>query len=94
MEIYWSLKQVPELADLTPEQQKQTWRACYQQYGLKHWQSWACLVAMAVLITIAIKFIDPLWGGIIGGGLGGGIWGTVLTNILRPHFKSYVEQNF
>jgi hypothetical protein len=93
MQIYWSIKDIPELANLTPEQQKQAWRACYSRYVFKHWEPLASLVLLGVLIAIGIQFLGVI-GGIIGGGLGGGIFGIVSTNVLRPHLREYVEKEF
>jgi MFS superfamily sulfate permease-like transporter len=94
MQIYWSIKQIPELANLTPEQQKQAWQACYKKYALKSWPSWVLLGVMATLIIVCSRYFGPILGGAIGGGVGGGLWGLTLTNTLRPHLKTYVEQNF
>lgn len=93
MKIYWSLKELPELAALSPEQQKQAWKECYKKYALKLWQSWVALALMVALMVIGINLLGGFLGGAIGGGLGAGIWSVTLTNVLRPHLKAYVEQN-
>jgi hypothetical protein len=94
VKIYWSIKDIPKLANLSPEQRKQAWGECYKKYALKSWQSWVGLGVMAMLIAVSAKQLGPIVGGAIGGGLGGGIWAVILTNYLRPHLKAYVEQNF
>ena len=94
MKVYWSIKEIPELANLTPEQQKQAWRACYKKYALKSWPSWVLLGVMALLIVVCGHFFGPIVGAAIGGGVGGGLWGVAITEALRPHLKAYVEQNF
>ncbi|MBW4522930.1 MAG: hypothetical protein KME16_25100 [Scytolyngbya sp. HA4215-MV1] len=94
MKVYWSIKEIPELANLSPEQRKQAWGDCYKKYALKSWQSWVGIGVMAMLIIVGIKLFGPILGGAIGGGLGGGIWSVILTNYLRPYLKNYVEQNF
>jgi hypothetical protein len=33
MKVYWTLKSVPELADLTPAERRRVWRAAWFKYG-------------------------------------------------------------
>ena len=94
MKIYWRIKDIPELANLTPAQQKQAWRACYTKYALKSWLTWVFLGVMVLLIIVCSRFFGPILGGAIGGGIGGGLWGVTIVHTLRPHLKAYAEQNF
>jgi uncharacterized membrane protein len=94
MQIYWSNKDIPELANLTAEQQKQAWQACYKKYALRSPSAYVGMGIIVVLVIIGINLFGPIVGGAIGGGIGGGIFGILVQNALRPHLKAYVEQNF
>jgi hypothetical protein len=37
MNVYWSLKSIPELADLPPRERRRLWRACWGKVAC-HWQ--------------------------------------------------------
>jgi len=94
MKIYWSNKDIPELANLTPDQQSRAWKACYGQYIFKHWQTWASFGLIAIFIMVGMAKFGPILGGAIGGGLGGFVFSQVAMNVLRPHLRDYVEKNF
>ncbi|CAN1210502.1 Glycine zipper family protein [Tumidithrix helvetica PCC 7403] len=101
MQFYWSINQIPELASLTPEQKKQAWQFCYKKYAFKHWQIWASLVSLGLLVAVCTKLfnvgnsvVSAAIGGAIGGGLGGGIFGVTTTNVLRPHLIDYANTHF
>ncbi|WP_055075891.1 hypothetical protein [Pseudanabaena sp. 'Roaring Creek'] len=93
MQIYWSTEQVPELANLKPEQSKQAWQFCYKKYAYKHWQVWASLSLLGILAALGSKYFGII-GAAIGGGIGGGIFGVVSVNVLRPHLRDYVSSHF
>jgi hypothetical protein len=45
MALFWSLKNVPELAGLSPREKKYLWRQCWRN-AYRHWQT---IVALALL---------------------------------------------
>ena len=107
MKIYWSFKDVPELADLPLPERRRVNRACHGQA----FKSLRCLIAMGVCVLCCwlsiLLCIGLLWlfdcspaiylavggviGSAIGGGIGGFIYGQVVTDYLRPFYADYVE---
>ena len=104
MKIYWSCKDVPELAGLSgPERRRVHW-ACYGQA----FKSRRCMLALLVCglcggLGIAVGgsfhwlfgFPPSIWlqlicGG-IGGGIGGFIYSQVVTDYLRPFYADYIR---
>jgi hypothetical protein len=94
MQIYWSIKDIPELANLSAEQQKQAWQTCYKKYAMKSPSAYVGIGILVVLMIVCTKTFGPLLGGAIGGGLGAGIFTVLTQNALRPYLKAYVEENF
>ena len=73
MQIYWSLKSIPELAGLASAERRRAWRAaCWNAY--RHWQVWASVAGI---------------GTVIGAAFGGLIHGQVLTEFARPYLRTF-----
>ena len=104
MKIYWTFKDVPELAPLSPPERRMVNRACCG-HTLK---SRRCLVALVVCGLCAglgcvlgdslhgvFGFPFSIWqvavGGGIGGGMGGFIYGQVVIDYLRPFYADYIK---
>ncbi|MBE9030102.1 hypothetical protein IQ266_10215 [filamentous cyanobacterium LEGE 11480] len=94
MKIYWSFKDIPELADLTEDQQKTAFQQCYEKYLFKMRETWVACAIMSTLVTIGMHVFGPILGAAIGGAIGGGILSMIITNALRPHLKNYVSHHF
>jgi hypothetical protein len=52
MKIYWTLKSIPELAELTPAERTVVWHACKPR-AWRHWQTWLGAI-LAVIISIVL----------------------------------------
>src|SRR5262245_54773623 len=50
MQIYWTLKSIPELSGLPSEEIWRVWRAAYWK-TTRHWQFWVSLVGLAYAYT-------------------------------------------
>lgn len=107
MKIYWSLKNVPELAGLSLPERLRVNCACRGQA----FKSRRCLAALGVCVLCCwlgmLVCIGLLWlfgcsppvylavggviGGAMGGGLGGLIYGQVVTGYLRPFYADYIK---
>jgi len=104
MKIYWTLKDVPELADLSRSERGRVHRACYGQA----FKNRRCQVALLICGLCAglgsvvsgslhwdFGFPPSIWnmavGGGIGGGIGGFIYGRVVTDYLRPFYADYIR---
>ena len=60
MKIYTSLKSIPELADLTPQERMIAWHNC-QGKANAHWQTWVgSVVAMLVVVAIGGGIFLPI----------------------------------
>src|SRR5438128_1113164 len=100
MRFYWSLKQVPELAELSPAERRRVHRACYSRYPFKSPRCIIALVACGLCgaagtgagglihfaLGIPLSIWQPLVGAGIGGAIGGFIFGQTVTSYLRPYY--------
>jgi hypothetical protein len=89
MKLYWSSKDIPELAPLSPRQRQQAWKVCYRNYAFKYWQTWVSIGVLSTLVTVGLQVGTA--GVAIAGGLGAGIFSQTVTHVLRPHFRNYVN---
>jgi uncharacterized membrane protein len=94
MKFFWSLQDIPELANLKTEQQQVAFRECYQKYLFSLWQTWMACAVMSLSVTIGMHVFGPIIGGIVGGAIGGLLLSAIITNALRPKLKAYVNHHF
>jgi len=91
MAFFWTLKSIPELADLPARDRRVHWRRAYIR-SLRHWQTWLgclasgmCAVAGAQLGTFASH---PIIGATIGGGVGGFVFWQTTVRVARSHYRN------
>jgi hypothetical protein len=59
MKFYWSLKSVPELADLSPTERRAVWRAAWFKYGgMSYGEIGALGLAIAIGATLGLSGIS------------------------------------
>lgn len=91
MEIFWTLKSIPELANLSARDRRTYWRRAYRRTW-RHWQTWAGLLACAVFAGLGSLLgtfaIQSVVGAMIGGGVGGFVFGQTTVYIARLHYKN------
>jgi hypothetical protein len=92
MQIYWSLKSIPELANLASAERRQAWRAaCWNAY--RHWQVWASVAGIGFGAVaggyLGSLVIFEVIGSVIGAALGGLIHGQVLTEFASPYLRTF-----
>ena len=68
MQIYWTLRSIPELSGLPSDERRRVWWDAYRK-TTRHWQYWAGLVGMAACMEIGRHIYEP-----IGGYIGCGRW--------------------
>lgn len=108
MPIYWTSRDIPELAPMPPPERRRILRACMPKtWG--SWQVWAALVAIPLLgglgaiVTViatsllAAPYTWDLWwtaliGLVIGAGIGGGVLGHVRVSMARPYIRTLLAQ--
>jgi len=90
MRIYWTLRQIPELATLSRAERGLVWRRAYRK-AFRHWQTWAGLAACGVLSGIG-GYVGGLFGhsyigAVVGGGVGGFVFSQVLAHVVLGHYR-------
>lgn len=90
MKIYWSADSMPELTNFPPKQRQKILQACIRKYAFRHWQTWACLFVLGVIIVVAGRYAGTLGTAIVGGILFG-IITAVMNTAVYPDVKRYVE---
>ena len=94
MPIYWSLKQIPELAGLSAEERSVAWRRASMK-TFRHWQTWVALVACGLCgaagSMVGGHLGSSLLGAAVGGGIGGFLFGQVATSIARKHYRELLQ---
>ncbi|MCW5300527.1 hypothetical protein DXT88_20360 [Herbaspirillum lusitanum] len=91
MRIYWTLRQIPELASLSSTERSASWRRIYPK-TFRHWQTWAGLINCAGLSgvgsyvgrSVGFSFIGTL----VGGGIGGLVFSQTAFYVARRYYKS------
>ena len=108
MEIYWSLKSVPELRELDRKTRTRVWRKCVW-YTLLHWQMWIAgamgAIAGASLALLAQAIEQKLFGQrsltslLVCGGPAALLFGLLVLalrpleiHFARPYIRRYREQ--
>jgi hypothetical protein len=99
MKLYFSLKSMPELANLPEEKQKEVWQKCSGNYW-HHWQTWvATLVLCACFIlgeNIGMRFGGIYWQiicTVIGCYIGGVILNQTITSMVRTNIREYLSSH-
>ena len=91
MAIFWTLKSIPELANLSARDRRVHWRRAYRRTW-RHWQTWAGLFACAICAGLGAGFgtlgDHSVIGAMIGGGVGGFVFGQATVHVARLHYKS------
>jgi hypothetical protein len=91
MRMYWTIKRIPELAGLPPQEQRRLWRDGYSE-AHRHWQTWASLAITGVGAAVGLylgglvgwKFV----GSAIGAALGAVPHAIVSTELARRHLRT------
>ena len=66
MNIYWSLKSIPELADLSKDERKRVWAAMTGKSfksipePLGHWQYWVALLGAGLVLYLLLTVVTQL----------------------------------
>lgn len=91
MTVFWTLKSIPELANLPARDRRVYWRRAYRRIW-RHWQTWAGLLACAMCAAVGEGLgafsAQPIVGGVIGGGVGGFVFGQTTVRVVRSHYRN------
>jgi len=77
MRVYWTIKQIPELAGVSADERRRLWRQGYFE-AFRDWQMWASLAVTGVGAAVG-----SLLGGLVGWQIVGAAIGAALGTI--PH---------
>lgn len=97
MKLYWSLKSIPELADLSKEKRDEVWKTCYiTNWKVRFLPSLIMPVFMFAGILFALSYFHGfiLIGAIIAGavsGIGWAIGWEITVNMMRPYVREYLK---
>jgi hypothetical protein len=92
MQIYWSIKSIPELCGLPRVERGRVWWAAFWK-TTRHWQFWAGLVGVGLSTFIGNMLIGhPPWGTAIGAGVGGFISAQILIPLARPYIRALLSE--
>lgn len=90
MQIYWTLKSVPELEDAPRPERGRRWNRAYHK-SLRHALTWIALLLCALLGAIGAYLGQSLGSGIagamIGGAAGGFVFFQITTFVARKHYR-------
>ncbi len=105
MTIFWSFKDIPELAELPRSESKKIWLKCYLK-SFQNWQTWlgviGCGLCTGFGVIIGHTISDTNIAGCIGAGIGGGISGIIfgrifnkiiIPKIIRPYIREYIKSH-
>ncbi len=90
MQIYWTLKSVPELEDAPRRERGRRWQRAYHK-TLRHGVTWMALLLCALLGAIGAYLGQSLGSGVagamIGGAAGGFVFFQITTFVARRHYR-------
>jgi len=86
MQIYWTLKSIPELSGLPSGERGRVWRTAYWKI-IRHWQYWASLLGIGLCVKIGAMLIGNL-GAYIGGVVCALIHVQVVVHLARPYIRA------
>lgn len=90
MQIYWSLKSIPELAELPASERGRIWRTAHWKI-FRHWQVWLALGGCAIAAGLGSSLGEltdyRIIGFTIGAGIGAFLYAQVAMHFARPHIR-------
>lgn len=105
MNLYITLKSVPELKGLTAQQRALVHRLCYQRYGFNSWKIWLALLfygfcgglgvvgGKLLFLRVGLPFFPSmLIGTLVGAGVGFIVFRNVVIQHLRPFYPACVKE--
>ncbi len=85
MRLYWTLKSIPELSQISSKERGRRWRIVYKS-AFRHWEMWGGLALMAFLAATGSHFFGAI-GAMMLSALGGFIYGQVVIFIARKYYR-------
>lgn len=89
MKIYWTLKSITELKDLSFRERGRRWRSAYKS-AFRHWETWGGLAICGAFSGAGAHF-GGMAGTIIFAGLGGFIYGQIVTHVVLKYYRHRLQ---
>ena len=89
MKIYWTLKSITELKDLSFRERGRRWRRAYKS-AFRHWQTW-CGLVLCGAFSGAGAYFGGVAGTVIFAGLGGFIYGQIVTHVVLKYYRHRLQ---
>lgn len=88
MQIYWTLKSIPELAQLPASQRRRVWCSAYWR-AFRDWRMQAAMFVTGLCAGIGFvagHALDwPIVSGLIGSAIGGFLSGQIVVDLVRSY---------
>ena len=98
MKLYWSLKSIPELADLPNKQRKEIWKSCRLKC-LMTWPFWGSTITIIVFWLVILTklgyfyrdrhLIGLIWGAVISAIVVFIMWQVEIA-LVKPYIRKYL----
>lgn len=85
MKIHWTLKSIPELADLSLRERGRRWRSAYKS-AFRHWETW-CGIVLCAGFAGAGAYLFGMLGGVLMAALGGFLYGQIVTYVVLKYYR-------
>jgi hypothetical protein len=96
MKLYWSIKSIPEVADMPNEKQKEVWGKFFPK-SWRYWQTWVALLVLYTCVAlgqvIGMRFSSIHWRilcTVIGCFIGGVVWIQIITPAVRTYIREHL----
>ncbi|ADU72663.1 hypothetical protein [Pantoea sp. At-9b] len=85
MKIYWTLRSIPELSQLSSKECGKRWNDIYTS-TFRHWETWTGLLLCALLSGAGVKLFG--FPGVIAmGAIGGFVYGQIVIHVARKYYR-------
>ncbi len=90
MEIFWTIKSIPELRNAPKRERSRRWQRAYHK-TFRHISTWVALLLCALCGGIGAYYGQMAGSGVLGAMLGGGLGGFIFSQVsivvARKHYQ-------
>lgn len=85
MRLYWTLKSIPELSQISSQERGRRWRIVYKS-AFRHWETWVGLALIVFFVATGSHFFGAI-GATLMAALGGFIYGQIVIFVARKYYR-------